>query len=70
MCLNIYLYVGLLRGDFVSVYADMDKKCLKGSTGVYTGATMFVGNGRAEMSRDDLFGKNKYEKCVQKIMLL
>ncbi|XP_064402339.1 tRNA (cytosine(72)-C(5))-methyltransferase NSUN6-like isoform X2 [Halichondria panicea] len=35
----------LVKGDHVSVYSDVDKKCLKGTAGEFTGTTMFVGNG-------------------------
>lgn len=42
-------------GDAVSVYADVTNKCLKGFTGDFTGALVFVGNGVARKSRSQLF---------------
>lgn len=48
------------RGDKVSVYADIDEKCLRGFTQTYQGDKMFVGNGVAQISRAELFaGNNK-----------
>ncbi len=56
------IIIGLVKGDHVSVYSDVDKKCLKGTAGEFTGTTMFVGNGMAQMSRENLFGMSKSEK--------
>uniref|UniRef100_A0A2R5L697 Putative trna and rrna cytosine-c5-methylase nucleolar protein nol1/nop2 n=2 Tax=Ornithodoros turicata TaxID=34597 RepID=A0A2R5L697_9ACAR len=42
-------------GDIVAVYADLDDACLKGYTRSYTGRKVFVGNGKALVSRSDLF---------------
>lgn len=45
-------------GDSVSVYADLEGKCLRGRTQPYTGATYFVGNGVMNVSRKDIFCSN------------
>ncbi|KAK3109203.1 hypothetical protein FSP39_025417 [Pinctada imbricata] len=45
----------MLAGDHVSVYADLDGKCLKGSNKVYTGNKTYVGNGVAQRSRAEIF---------------
>ncbi|KAK3754890.1 hypothetical protein RRG08_020803 [Elysia crispata] len=45
----------LTKGDAVSVYADLDKKCLKGLTSKYTGRKLFVGNGISQVSRAEVF---------------
>ena len=54
--------VGLRNGDYVSVYSDLDGRCLKGTATDYCGSVVFVGNGQAMMSRDELFGSDKSEK--------
>ena len=46
----------------MSVYSDIDRKCLQGMTGVYTGSTMFVGNGYSMVNREDLFGQRRLRK--------
>jgi len=60
---NIY-YQGILcapctleRGDTVSVFVDLSKKCLKGSKS-YEGIKLFLGNGCCHMSRKDIFKQN------------
>ncbi|XP_065649989.1 tRNA (cytosine(72)-C(5))-methyltransferase NSUN6 isoform X2 [Hydra vulgaris] len=45
-------------GDMVSVYADVDHKCRRGYTKVFTGRKFFIGNGQAEFNRDTLFEHN------------
>ncbi|CAH1238735.1 NSUN6 [Branchiostoma lanceolatum] len=42
-------------GDQVSVYVDVAGKCLRGFQKSYDGPRVFVGNGVARMSRDDIF---------------
>ncbi|XP_035688833.1 tRNA (cytosine(72)-C(5))-methyltransferase NSUN6-like isoform X1 [Branchiostoma floridae] len=42
-------------GDQVSVYVDVEGKCLRGFQKPYSGPRVFVGNGVARMSRDDIF---------------
>ncbi|XP_003739882.1 putative methyltransferase NSUN6 [Galendromus occidentalis] len=49
---------GLREGDMVAVYADVDQKCTRGLKRWYTGEKMFVGNGRAMVSRDEIFKNN------------
>jgi len=44
----------LKRGDTVSVYVDLSKKCLKGSK-TYEGTKLYLGNGYCHMSRKDIF---------------
>ena len=58
----VWSIVGLLNGDYVSVYSDLDGRCLKGTATDYSGSVVFVGNGQAVMSRDELFGSDKSEK--------
>ncbi len=43
------------KGDMVSVYTDLDAKCRKGFTKPYLGRKHFVGNGKAAISRAELF---------------
>lgn len=45
----------LQAGDIVSVYADIRNKCLRGSTQPFKSDRVFVGNGRAIQSRDQIF---------------
>ena len=42
----------------VSVWADLEKKCLKGFAKQYTGKKVFVGNGVLQVSRDQIFKEN------------
>ncbi|CAH1790954.1 unnamed protein product [Owenia fusiformis] len=42
-------------GDLVSVFVDLDGKCLKGLPKSFDGARYFLGNGKAIVSRQDLF---------------
>merc|ERR1719239_477554 len=55
-------------GDLVSVYSDIDPKCLKGSSGVYQGNKIHVGNGIAQVSRADLFNSTGGVKGVGILM--
>ena len=43
------------RGDIVSVYSDIDGQCRRGLTKKFEGKKIFVGNGRAEMARNEIF---------------
>ncbi|XP_005094968.1 tRNA (cytosine(72)-C(5))-methyltransferase NSUN6 [Aplysia californica] len=45
----------LRAGDTVSVFSDLDGKCLKGFAGKYPGRKFHVGNGVAQVARSDLF---------------
>lgn len=47
--------VSLKRGDIVSVYADLDGCCLRGQTRPAQGNKLFLGNGEAVVSREELF---------------
>ncbi|GFN76215.1 ribosomal RNA small subunit methyltransferase b [Plakobranchus ocellatus] len=49
----------LAKGDTVSVFADLDKKCLKGLISKYQGTKLHVGNGTSQVSRSEIFGSNK-----------
>ena len=58
----MYLYIHLpyfptdmCQGDNVSVYADVEGGCKRGFVKQFDGATVFVGNGIAEISRHHLF---------------
>jgi hypothetical protein len=43
----------------VSVFADLEKHCLRGRSQPYTGRRVFVGNGTLLISRADVFRDNK-----------
>lgn len=58
----IFSPIDLSKGDYVSVYSDIDMKCLKGTAREYDGETMFVGNGVAIMNREELFGSSRSER--------
>ncbi|XP_056002611.1 tRNA (cytosine(72)-C(5))-methyltransferase NSUN6-like isoform X2 [Ostrea edulis] len=45
----------MLLGDTVSVYADLDGKCLRGNMQPWKGSRFHVGNGVAQMDRDVVF---------------
>ncbi|XP_059172386.1 tRNA (cytosine(72)-C(5))-methyltransferase NSUN6-like [Physella acuta] len=45
-------------GDLVSVYADLDGKCLKGRASVYDGQKLHVGNGVSQVARSDVCNVN------------
>ncbi|XP_022665313.1 putative methyltransferase NSUN6 [Varroa jacobsoni] len=45
----------LQKGDMVAVYVDVDNKCCKGDKRHYQGEKVFIGNGMARVSRDDIF---------------
>lgn len=47
--------MGMKQNDMVSVYADLDAKCRRGFTQIYTGRKFFVGNGNVVLSRKELF---------------
>lgn len=47
-------------GEKVSVYADIEEKCLRGCK-MFQGSKIFVGNGIAKQSRKELFHKNTSE---------
>ncbi|XP_042885863.1 tRNA (cytosine(72)-C(5))-methyltransferase NSUN6-like isoform X2 [Penaeus japonicus] len=49
---------GVLVGETVAVYVDLDDKCLRGSKG-FNGRKMFIGNGIALQARKDIFTKVK-----------
>lgn len=46
---------GVQCGDTVSVYVDMEGRCRKGLVKRFDGVKLHVGNGRAEVSRHDVF---------------
>ncbi|RUS87554.1 hypothetical protein EGW08_004660 [Elysia chlorotica] len=58
----------LAKGDAVSVFADLDKKCLKGLTTKYTGRKLFVGNGISQVSRADVF--NAHSESLRGLAVL
>ncbi|XP_062620430.1 tRNA (cytosine(72)-C(5))-methyltransferase NSUN6-like [Saccostrea cucullata] len=45
----------MMSGDMVSVYIDLDGKCLKGDMQPMGGSKFHVGNGVAQFSRDNIF---------------
>lgn len=46
-------------GDDVSVFADIEGTCRKGFTKCFTGKKVFVGNGIAKVSREEIFSSGK-----------
>ena len=46
---------GVVRGDKVSVYIDVEGRCRKGLVKRFEGVKVYVGNGDAEVSRRDVF---------------
>ena len=42
-------------GDRVSVYADVNGKCLRGLVKPFDGEKLFVGNGIVQFSREDIY---------------
>lgn len=57
-----HLFEGLRAGDVVSVYADLDGHCLKGTATCYSNQKLFVGNGVAHVSRSDLFNSQTLQR--------
>lgn len=55
---NTVYFSGLRAGDTVSVYADLDGKCLKGWAAHYDGRKLLVGNGISQVSRNNLFNSD------------
>jgi len=49
------VYSGVQRGDKVSIYVDVEGRCRKGLVKRFDGVRLHVGNGRAEVSRRELF---------------
>ena len=49
------IFPDLTKGDLVSVYADLDGKCLMGRTAPYEGRTIHVGNGVSMFGRNEIF---------------
>ena len=43
------------KGDIVSVYSDIDGLCRRGLTKPFQERKIFVGNGRVEMGRTEIF---------------
>jgi len=52
---NLWLSLGVQRGDRVSVYIDVEGRCRKGLVKQFEGVRVYVGNGLAEVSRRDVF---------------
>lgn len=57
---------GLKKGDLVSVFVDLEKKCLKGSHR-FDGNKFFIGNGIMKVSRHDIFVSSS---CINGIGVL
>ncbi|CAL1528854.1 unnamed protein product [Lymnaea stagnalis] len=57
----------LRADDTVSVYADLEGKCLKGTT-VYSGMKVLVGNGISQVSRSDIFNSNTSRRGIGILM--
>ena len=47
--------LGMKKGDVVSVYSDIDGLCRRGLTKPFQERKIFVGNGRVEMGRTEIF---------------
>lgn len=52
------IFIGMQPGDEVSVFVDVEKKCRKGFTKEFDGPKLFIGNGVAKFSRDEIFINN------------
>ena len=62
---TIYLLIsGIDRGDVVSVYCDLEKKCRKGLIKPFDGQKVFVGNGIAALARKEIFCSKQNIRCV------
>ncbi|KXJ16343.1 putative methyltransferase NSUN6 [Exaiptasia diaphana] len=48
-------HTGIRKNDTVSIYVDLETKCRKGFAKPYLGNKLFIGNGVAVMSRNDVF---------------
>lgn len=51
------LIILVLAGDLVSIYADLEGGCSKGSKKAYTGNKFFIGNGICTVDRSQVFGE-------------
>ncbi|XP_055881334.1 tRNA (cytosine(72)-C(5))-methyltransferase NSUN6-like isoform X3 [Biomphalaria glabrata] len=60
--------MSLRAGDVVSVYADLDGHCLKGTATCYSNQKLFVGNGVAHVSRSDLFNSQTLQSGIGILM--
>ena len=49
----------MVAGNALSIYADVNGKCLKGSKLEFKGQKHFVGNGVAVMGRNEIFQENQ-----------
>lgn len=49
--------LGTQIGNDVSIYADLNGKCKRGFQKLYNDKKIFIGNGRAETQRYQLFGQ-------------
>lgn len=52
---ELFYCTGICKGDKVSVYVDIDGQCRKGLVKRFEGSKLFIGNGIAAVSRQDLF---------------
>ena len=50
--------LGIKKGDKVSVFADLEKKCRRGYTKKFTERKFFVGNGVCLYDRNEMFENN------------
>ena len=55
LIVNTLSLLGMKSGDEVSVYVDLDRGCRKGLVKPYQGRKVFIGNGLAVCSRQDVF---------------
>nr|CAI5843796.1 unnamed protein product [Callosobruchus analis] len=59
------MFSGCQIGDFVSIYADINKKCKRGFQKLYEDdGKLFIGNGVVRMQRYQLFSENAAQKGV------
>ena len=58
------LISGIDRGDVVSVYCDLEKKCRKGLIKPFDGQKVFLGNGIAALARKEIFCSEQNIRCV------
>ncbi|CAG8550333.1 1552_t:CDS:2 [Paraglomus brasilianum] len=58
---NTSLNLKVEKGEEVAVMVDIDGSCKRGSLKEYKGSKIFIGNGRMEMSRAQIFQSNPLE---------
>ena len=63
----VYLSIPIIlvdKGDIVSVWVDLEGKCLKGWKKRFTGSSLFIGNGRCVADRSEIFNDQAKQGLV------